>query len=657
MLHDPDSITWRLSDLASSSTGARIELQLFSIRSEAHDHIWTTNEKLDRLQQQMMEVNQRIDALGFRNEGQLACFPRRLETRQDIRSSIHRGPQDSVSPTYPMVRGPPWTTNSLVRSRRSMCFNGCRCRCHIQRRPYRRWELSPSLRFALGSLCVGYTESDAQPYTTCNSTECLETTARSDLIDVTYTFPPWILRYAMNLIINKSATALPTVVLSFRQRIDHEFGGVIYAAVVNNIELLKAAFKKHPSVVNAVDAPCGRTPLWYALSRGHVEAAQFLLRVGASLDILDDRGISPGMYLASEILTDTYPAEKRKLLCELVPVAEYIDDLELPPLAYIAINGTAGQAESLLAACPKTDIDEHDRLGQTPLHWAVRCGNLAVAEELIVLGADPSARDHQGRNPLHYSLVRGLDPSIFDLLVRHGAPLTGNDTSSNGMSPFHIACINGRVDAIEVMLRGDHRVDVKSLYSPEGVTALHLATWGQHPETVHMLLDHGADMFLQKKCGDSTLHVAVYHNAHGCLRALLGHLRMMAHPQDNGQRMFTKPEEQTILHYAARVGDLETLTILAEGGIDTLRNAGILGPDTVAAKNADGSTPEEVFMQRRSESPDIQTANAFASLVEILTADDKINMEPPEDRLQGGDQNAEHDGDEKDEFHDALTDL
>lgn len=53
-------------------------------------------------------------------------------------------------------------------------------------------------------------------------------------------------------------------------------------------------------------------------------------------------------------------------------------------------------------------VEEHGALleaitldNQTALHFAARYGQLAVAQTLLTLGANPNARDDKGQTPLH----------------------------------------------------------------------------------------------------------------------------------------------------------------------------------------------------------------------------------------------------------------
>lgn len=67
------------------------------------------------------------------------------------------------------------------------------------------------------------------------------------------------------------------------------------------------------------------------------------------------------------------------------------------------------------------DIEEGAGRGETPLLGAVGWSRFGPAEELLIGGADPDARDGKGRTALHLMLKKGSAAEHFAMFVRAGA--------------------------------------------------------------------------------------------------------------------------------------------------------------------------------------------------------------------------------------------
>jgi ankyrin repeat protein len=176
-------------------------------------------------------------------------------------------------------------------------------------------------------------------------------------------------------------------------------------------------------------------------------------------------------------------------------------DTDLWPLLRAIATGDGANASRLLAASPRlaldaspfgatrssskpyffTEIAHYVYAGDTALHVAAAAYRTDIAKELIAHGADVSARNRRGAQPIHYAAV--------------GSP--GSET----WDPTAQAAIL----AYLLRMGADPNAADKS-----GVTPLHRAVRTRCAAAVRVLLANGADPQRQNGSGSTPLHLAVH---------------------------------------------------------------------------------------------------------------------------------------------------
>ena len=107
------------------------------------------------------------------------------------------------------------------------------------------------------------------------------------------------------------------------------------------------------------------------------------------------------------------------------------------------------------------------RFKHTPLHHAVRAGDVAATKAVLELGAKMDAKDEQGQSPLHHAVLLG-EVAIMQLLIRWSANLESGD--ARGYTPLHAAVRDGQ--RVEELLRSNAHLTSKT---KQGDCPLHLA--------------------------------------------------------------------------------------------------------------------------------------------------------------------------------------
>ncbi|XP_050412658.1 uncharacterized protein LOC126827399 [Patella vulgata] len=212
--------------------------------------------------------------------------------------------------------------------------------------------------------------------------------------------------------------------------------------------LLDLDAQSHTNVINIQDKE-GLTPLHYAVKRGNIEIVRELLDHGADVSIEED----------GDSLTPS-PIE-----CE------------------------THRAHNV--------INTQDKEGLTPLHYAVKRGNFAIARELLDHGADVSIEeDDDNLTPLSIACKTYCDNddivNIVKLLIARGADV--NHRHRFNETPLHEATENGLVHCVECLLENGANVNSQSKCNKK--TPLHMilkTPKRKRVEILGLLIKYGAN--------------------------------------------------------------------------------------------------------------------------------------------------------------------
>jgi ankyrin repeat protein len=180
---------------------------------------------------------------------------------------------------------------------------------------------------------------------------------------------------------------------------------------------------------------------------------------------------------------------------------------ESPDLARLAV--TVGATRNAAEPYFFTEIAHYAYAGDTAVHIAAAAYEREIAEELVSRGANVSARNRRGAEPLHYAADGNpasdrWDPDaqydVIEFLIRSGADPNSQDKS--GVAPLHRAVRTRCTAAVRALLvNGADAVK----RNKSGSTPLHLAVQNtgrggtgtavsrdEQEKIIRLLLDHGA---------------------------------------------------------------------------------------------------------------------------------------------------------------------
>lgn len=191
----------------------------------------------------------------------------------------------------------------------------------------------------------------------------------------------------------------------------------------------------------------------------------------------------------------------------------------------------------------------------TKLHWAAKLGTVAgLKRELRRRGIAVNQPDRRGNTPLHYAAIRG-DAAIVRLLLHSQVDFLLHNRE--GYSPLALAILEGNAHVVALLLDAGFPVEGQRA---RGLSPLHLAAFAGHERVVTHLLLRGANPNRRDegRGGHTALHYA----------AQEGHWRVAKRLLESGARVNSTSGGFTPLALAIGSGHLATVRILLAGGAD-----------------------------------------------------------------------------------------
>ncbi|CAL8093584.1 unnamed protein product [Calicophoron daubneyi] len=179
-----------------------------------------------------------------------------------------------------------------------------------------------------------------------------------------------------------------------------------------------------------------------------------------------------------------------------------------------ANSGQLGELFDALLEAPDL-IHAHNANGKSLLHCAVEKGSHEMVNMLLLRGADPTDCDNDGNQPMHSAVSQG-EMKMVEILMKHGGSLSC--PNNEGVQPIHLACEANFAKCVKMILL---LTDV-DLNAPDvrGSTPVHYCCISNSKESLEILLDHGADIYMKNAFESYPIHVAIMNVAVDCVDVL-----------------------------------------------------------------------------------------------------------------------------------------
>ncbi|XP_039494115.1 inversin-A isoform X2 [Drosophila santomea] len=285
--------------------------------------------------------------------------------------------------------------------------------------------------------------------------------------------------------------------------------------------------------VNAVDNE-GHSVVHWATVCGEVESLRAVLAAGASVAKPDANGGTP-LHYAAQMCGASHDSKQQ------------------------ASSSTSSRLSleilGILLSHPQSSVDVQDKDGRQPLLWAASAGSAKAVIALVKAGARVESSDKDGLTALHCAGSRGHTECIDTLIGLCGAPTDLID--SNGCTALHYAVTLGHADATARLL--DLEAD-PNRQDRKGRTPAHCGCSKGQFETLKLLKERGANLWLRNAKGDLPLHEAAASGRRELLEWLLN--------QRPKQVNTTSNDGRSLLHIAAANDYTDMCKLLLDYGAD-----------------------------------------------------------------------------------------
>ncbi|KAF4517990.1 hypothetical protein B566_EDAN008826, partial [Ephemera danica] len=316
-----------------------------------------------------------------------------------------------------------------------------------------------------------------------------------------------------------------------------------YASYKDQIQILDLLLQQHNSLLNIKDKD-GNTTLHVACLFGKINVVLYLLSKDCSVTDCNNSGFS-ALHCAAK---NNHIEIMRLLLHRDTSLLNMQNKYSQTALHLACMEPNSEAVQILLSY--DCSVNERDVNGKTAFHSAARRHFVNTME--LLLEREKSLlnmQTNEGVTPLHLACFDGRTDAV-QFLLNHGC--SGKDSDNHGSNAFFFAAERYHVLLMELLLQHDD--SLMNSRDNHGVTPLQQAVAHYHTDTLKFLLNRGCSLNNRDNDGDTVFNEASLNNNVEALELLLQHDKSLMNEAND--------EGDTPLHHACRKGNEAVITIL-----------------------------------------------------------------------------------------------
>ncbi|MEI0595048.1 ankyrin repeat domain-containing protein [Brachyspira pilosicoli] len=199
---------------------------------------------------------------------------------------------------------------------------------------------------------------------------------------------------------------------------------------------------------------------------------------------------------------------------------------------------------------------------QLELLIAVKNNDIIAVNALLKENVNPNFVDEEGYSPLHRAVLNNnldvvnvlLSYKDIDTEIKLPYEASVDDWYLGGATPLLVASYTGNADIVNALIEAGS--DIRAKDDIDGATTIHIASANGNNEVINILLNKDNTLINEAdSMKDTPLHWASIKNQTDTISLLLA---------NGADTKLTNSDGNTVLHYSAMYGDVNTVNVLLE---------------------------------------------------------------------------------------------